>query len=111
MSLETLSNTQTRLTEAGFVADLTARGGQLHATPSGQTYDPADLVAAEIVRFEGDSDPADEAILVAVASREGKPIGTFTAPYGPEMSTDEGEVLRHLRRARASANGPAATGP
>lgn len=98
MSLETLSATQLRLTEAGFVDDLTARGGQLHATPSGQTFDPAELFAAEIARFEGDSDPGDEAILVAVASRDGTPIGTFTLPYGPEMSTDEGEVLRRLHR-------------
>ncbi len=108
MTLETLSATQQRLTKAGFGDDLTARDGELHATPSGRTFDPRELLAAEIVRFEGDSDPDDEAVLVAVATRDGEPIGTFTVPYGPNTSAEEAEVLRHLHRVVASPEEAAA---
>ena len=103
MTLETLSATQQRLSDAGFEDDLIARDGRLHATRSGQNFDPRELFAAEIVRFEGNSDPDDEALLVAVATRAGAPVGTFTVPYGPNTSADEAEVLRHLHRVVASA--------
>ncbi len=98
MTLETLSSTQRRLNAAGFVDDLTVRGDQLHGTPSGRSFDPKTLRAVEIVRFEGNSDPDDEALLVAVASLEGDPIGTFTVPYGPDASAAQADALRHLHR-------------
>ena len=102
MTLETLSAAQQRLTNAGFGGDLIARAGQLHEKLTNRSFDPLDVIGAEIERFEGDSDPYDEALLVAVATRDGEPIGTFTVPYGPDASADEAEVLRHLHRFVAS---------
>lgn len=101
MALETLSAAQLRLADAGFTDNLIARDGHLFATPSRRTLDPADLCAAEVVRFEGNSDPDDQAILIAVTNGEGEPVGTFTAPYGLGASSDEAAVLRQLKTSSA----------
>lgn len=98
MALETISEAHRRLAAAGFVADLTAVDGRLRSAGDGAEYDPSTLLAAEIARFEGVSDPDDEAVLVAVATRDHVPIGTFTVPYGPATSPAETEVLEHLHR-------------
>jgi len=103
MARESLSETQVRLADAGFGDDLVATGSRLRSTTIGVERDPATLKAGEIVRFEGVSDPDEEAVLVAVSTRGGVPLGTFTTPCGPWASADQGEILRHLHRVVLSA--------
>jgi hypothetical protein len=79
-----------------------AVGTLLHDPASGTDHDPATLKVVEIVRFEGTSDPSDEAVMVAVANRDGAPVGTFTTPYGPLASADEAAILAHLHRVIAT---------
>ena len=98
MTLETLSQAQNRLTTEGFIDDLIADDGKLRTAGTNTRHDVDDLVAAELIRFEGDSNPDDEALLVAIATRDGKPVGTFTVPYGPNTSADQSDILRHLHR-------------
>lgn len=103
-----MTDAQQRLTELGFVQQLLAKGGQLRVAGTTQQLRPADLMVTEVVRFEGNSDPADEAIILAVATRQGEPIGTVTTAYGPAASADEAEVLGHLHRVFVSAEERAA---
>jgi len=103
MALESLSEAQRRLADAGFGDDLVAAGSRLRSATTGAEHDPATLKAAEIVRFEGVSDPDDEALLIAVSTREDVPLGTFTTPYGSSASTEQAEILRHLHRVVVSA--------
>lgn len=77
-------------------------GVALHDSSTGRDFEPAALEVIELVRFEGTSDPGDEAILLAVATRDGAPVGTFTAPFGPTASAEEAEVVRHLHRVIAT---------
>ncbi len=110
MALDTLSETQRRLADAGFVADLTASGKVLHDSKRGVDYEPDALRVMELVRFEGQSDPGDEALLLAVATRDGTPVGTFTTPFGPNASAEEAEIVRHLHRVVATDEETAAHG-
>ncbi len=98
MALETLAEATRRLGEAGFVEQLVADDGRLRSIGSGVSFEPSDVVVAEVGRFEGASDPADEALVLAIATREGRPVGTLTAAYGPNATAQEAEVLRHLHR-------------
>lgn len=103
MPLETMAHALRRLHEVGFTDDLVADDdGGLRSVATGDRLDPGTLLAVEIVRFEGASDPDDEAVVVAVASRDGVPLGTFTSPYGPGASAAEARVLEHLHRTVAS---------
>jgi hypothetical protein len=97
MGRETLSAAQERLAEAGFVEDLVADGSMLRATGSGQTFDPGDLAVVEAGRFEGESDPDGEAILFALTTSNGEPIGTYTA-RGPITGTEDAAIVERLHQ-------------
>jgi hypothetical protein len=103
MAMETMTEALARLDAAGFGDDLVVAGSELRRAAAGEALDPSTLRAVEIVRFEGASDPDDEAVVVAVATRAGVPVGTLTLPYGPGASTDEAAVLKHLHRTLVDA--------
>jgi hypothetical protein len=69
----------------------------LRAVGSGERHDPADLAVVETVRFEGPSDPADEAIVFALTTAAGEPVGTFTA-LRPEAGPDDADIVERLHR-------------
>jgi hypothetical protein len=94
--VETLSEALARLADAGFRDDLVVEDGGLRAVDGHRSYHPEDLVVAEIVRFEGDSNPDDEAIVFALSAADGTPLGTYTTPYGPSLDAADVEVITHL---------------
>ena len=99
MSLEPLRPVQARLEAAGFVAYMVAFEGLLHAAGSETYYQPSDLRVVETARFEGTSDPDEEAILMALATVQGEPVGLYVTPYGPGMPADDVTVVQQLRDA------------
>ena len=98
MALESLSHVQDRLGQRGFGHTLVATEFGLRDLTTGLDHEPDQLQVAETVRFEGASDPDDEAILLAIATRDGHPLGTFTTPYGRQASAAQAYLLRHLHR-------------
>jgi len=87
------------------LARLEARGFQqaFRATPEGELEAageppilPETLVIEETVRFEGDSDPEDQAVLFALRSRDGRVRGTFVAGYGPQVEPACAAVMHRL---------------
>lgn len=98
MTMETLAEAHDRLGDAGFVEQLVADSGELRSTATGRRYEPSDVTVAEIVRFEGASDPGDEALVLAIATHDGDPVGTITTAFGPNATAEQVEVLSHLHR-------------
>ena len=98
-AMETLSEAIGRLTDAGYVHDLRADGGQLVCDRCGSRFDPSEMIIDEIVRFEGMSDPDDQAILYALGDGSGS-VGLYAAAYGAGASTDEIAVSRALPNRR-----------
>jgi hypothetical protein len=97
MDVEALSAALERLGGAGFTNDLVADGAALRSVTSGETYGPGALRIIETVRFEGMTDPDDEAIVFALATVAGEPVGTWTVPYGPAASAEEAAIETELR--------------
>jgi hypothetical protein len=60
-------------------------------------------------RFEGPSDPSDEAIVLGVRCTEWGAKGVIVSAYGPEADPEETAILTAL--ARRSSTGPGRTGP
>jgi hypothetical protein len=56
---------------------------------------PEDLVVREVVRFEGASDPDEEAAIFALECDCGIK-GTYTVTYGPAMSSEDADVVPRL---------------
>lgn len=99
--METESEAIERLTGAGFERNLwidddgrVTSGGNTGDTGD-TTWDPADLTVSETVRFEGTSNPDDEAILLAI-SLGGEPLGVLSTPYGPDVSAPQADAIRQL---------------
>ena len=82
-----------RLRDAGYELDLRAvAGGRLRCPACGRLVHGSEVTVTETVRFEGISNPDDQAILDAVITPCGH-RGLFSAAYGVYASADDVEVL------------------
>ena len=98
LPMETLTEAMHRLRANGYVHDLrAAQGGQLRCRTCESLNDPESVSIAETVRFEGDSNPDDEAILIAI-SCPGGCLGQFSAAFGPTAAALDTKVLQRLAR-------------
>lgn len=86
--METLSQATTRLANAGFGEHYLAREGRLVCGRCHDSHDPADMNVIEIVRFEGESDPGDEAVVYALDAGCGH-RGLYVAAFGPDATADD----------------------
>ena len=58
-------------------------------------FNPEDFEIVEVYRFEGNSDPADEAIVYAIESNKGHK-GVLVNGYGPSSETIGSEIAKKL---------------
>jgi hypothetical protein len=94
--METVGETVDRLTRAGYVDQFRATARGLR-DGGGTEHDPEHLVVDEYVRFEGTSDPDDEAIVFALRDPRSELRGTYAVPYGPSMGPADAEMVRRLQ--------------
>lgn len=97
-AMETLSEAITRLVDAGYVHDFRPVGHQLVCGRCEARFDPAEMTVDEVVRFEGVSDPDDQAILFALGSGPGQ-RGVFSSAYGVGASSADIAILLALQNA------------
>ena len=85
-----------RLQALGYDLALRAGpGGRLHCPICDSAVDASIAVVDETVRFEGDSNPEDESVLVAL-TLPCRHRGLYSAPYGMAAPPDDAAVLRAL---------------
>lgn len=94
--METLGEAMARLEGLGFRDGFHPRPGGLLASGDGVAHAPEELVVEEVVRFEGTSDPEDEAILFALRTRDDAVRGTFVTAYGTSADPDGAAAMRRL---------------
>ena len=61
----------------------------------GDKFNPDDFEITEVYRFEGNSDPADEAVVYAIESNKGQK-GVLVNGYGPSSDELSGEMAKKL---------------
>lgn len=102
--LETLTDALARCVRAGFGDSFQARHGELFALTGGRRLAPEALRVREIVRFEGESDPGDAAVLFALSSADGAIRGTLVAGYGASADPETAAAIARLdARSRSRA--------
>ena len=89
-----------RLTRAGYSDTFRGEAGGVRALKAGHVHRPEDLVVESIDRFEGISDPEDEAIVLAVRCPGDGCRGTYTVPYGKNMPPIDGDLIARIPDAR-----------
>jgi hypothetical protein len=98
--METMTEATKRLGEEGYGAQFLIRDDKVECRSCDCSVGPDELTVDETVRFEGMSDPGDESVLFAITADCGHK-GTLIATYGPDMSSEEVEIVSHLHnRAR-----------
>ena len=95
-TLEPMRCAIARLERAGYREAFRARSEGFLELQTGRVHRPEDLIVDEIVRFEGESDPDDEAVLYALRSRDDEVRATFVASYGPRADPISAQLLRRL---------------
>ena len=98
--METLAQAVDRLTAAGYQDDFRAECGGLRAVGTGCLHEPESLVIEEVVRFEGASDPEDEAVLFALRCETHGTRGTYVVAYGPSVDPLDAEMVHRLTDGR-----------
>ena len=94
--METLVEAMERLRSIGYVNDFSATsGGHLRCEVCRSNHDAATISIIETVRFEGDSNPDDESILLALECECGA-LGQYTAAFGPDTPAEDALVLHSL---------------
>lgn len=97
--METMLEAIERLRANGYRGDFVAApGGKLRCRQCGEASHAATMTVDETVRFEGDSNPDDEAILVALTTPCGR-HGLYTAAFGPDTPPEDSLVLQALASA------------
>jgi hypothetical protein len=94
--METLSEAIERLRRSGYHDSFRAEAAGIRALAAGRLYAPEELAIDEVVRFEGPTDPGDEAILFALRSSDGAVRGTFVSGYGTAVDPLDAELVRRL---------------
>ncbi|GAA4318224.1 hypothetical protein GCM10023149_16210 [Mucilaginibacter gynuensis] len=90
---ETVSEAIRKLRADGFVSDFNISGTFVNS--GSKTFTADELEIIDLYRYEGVSDPADEALVFALATSCGNK-GILVTGYGPSVSDDEAKVIQHL---------------
>ncbi|HMR95948.1 MAG TPA: hypothetical protein PKE05_10440 [Microthrixaceae bacterium] len=97
-----LAQTVDDLSARGWDAEFAAvEGGLLTCGLCGDTLSPTEVHIDSVYRFEGQSDPDDQAAVFALTCHCGC-RGIYVIAYGPSMSGADADVVSHLSRRTAS---------
>lgn len=82
VNLKTLVSCMNTLHADGFKENFMVKHGAMQALDSGKSYSPSEVKILNFYRFEGESDPADNAILYVLETKDGV-RGLLSDAYGP----------------------------
>ncbi|WP_118193571.1 hypothetical protein [Albibacterium indicum] len=87
-SMTPLSLVMNRLNEKGYGNEFKIGRDGAYLEGNSKRYNPDELTIVKTYRFEGDSDPADMAVLYAIESGDGK-TGMILNAYGTYSDQDQ----------------------
>lgn len=93
---ETVSEAVNELAAMGYGDDLRFDDGVLRCSRCGETHPSQDADVEQVRRFEGQSDPADEAIVLALRCPHCGAGGVLVSPYGPDADPSLAEAFTYL---------------
>jgi len=93
--LNTLVDCVNSLVLKGFTEDFKAKENGLQSLATKKVYKPGQVKILNFYRFEGNSDPADNSILYAVETEDGK-RGTLVDAYGPYSDSNVTKFMNEV---------------
>ncbi|MEW6468885.1 MAG: hypothetical protein AB1458_08175 [Bacteroidota bacterium] len=102
--MDTLVTCLNLLNQSGFDKQFKATKDGLQELSSMKVYRPENIKVLNFYRFEGISDPADNAILYAIETDDGT-RGTLVDAYGPYSDTRVTEFMQKVEEIHKKAKG------
>ncbi len=93
---DTLSEAVNGLKQRGYTIDFNVKDNFVICNTTPLSLSPDEFEIAEFYRFEGNTDPADEAVVYAIESKHGHK-GILVNGYGAEADAVGGELVKKLR--------------
>lgn len=91
-NLKPMSEVVKELKDQGYVIDFLYKDNKLFTSDKKKSYEAGEITIQDEYRFEGDSDPADMAILYAIETVSGDK-GTVVDSYGSDSSVELEDFL------------------
>lgn len=95
---DTLSSATTALQTRGYTLNFNLSNDHLHCAEANLQLFPQDFHIDEVYRFEGATDPADEAVVYAVSSEKFNVKGVLVDGYGVSGGAVSAEIMAKLTR-------------
>jgi hypothetical protein len=92
---DTVAEAVNGLKQRGYSIDFNLEQDQLICEKTPVSLRPSEFEITEVYRFEGNSDPADEAIVYAIESRHGQK-GVLVNGFGVSAETIGEEMVKKL---------------
>ncbi|SFP94626.1 phosphoribosylpyrophosphate synthetase [Hymenobacter arizonensis] len=96
-TLPTLLETLAHLKKEGYTEDFNLHGAYRASQRSAIQLAPDEFVVDQHFRFEGPTDPADEAVVYAISSAKFKLKGTLVNGYGVYSDQAADRIIRAIR--------------
>ncbi len=93
--LKTLVSCCNMLEKQGYSTQFKASPSGLKSLTTDKMYTPQDVKIVNFYRFEGESNPSDNAILYAIETTDGDK-GTLTDAYGPYSDTNVTNFIKQV---------------
>jgi len=93
--MKTLVTTLNKLVQEGFTEDFKASEMGLLSLQGEHKYSPEEVHVVDFFRFEGESDPADNAIVYAIETNDGTK-GTLTDAFGPYADASVTKFMKQV---------------
>ena len=93
--LKTLVSCLNSLQKKGYTEDYKVTESGLKSIQSSKIYSPKDISGVNFYRFEGNSDPADNSILYAIDTNDGR-HGTLVDAYGPYADSKVASFMQQV---------------
>lgn len=89
------------LTAQGYADTFRAEGCGLRAAAFARCcHPPEEILVERVYRFEGDSTPDEQTIVLGLRCVPDGHAGTYVVPHGPLLSARDAEILPRLRDVR-----------
>lgn len=92
---DTITEAVSELKKRGYTFDFNIRDNRLACDHLGNHFGHEDFEIIEVYRFEGPSDPADEAVVYAIEAPSGA-LGILVNGYGTYADGDNTAFLQQL---------------
>lgn len=95
--MKSLATCLNRMVSDGYTENFTISEQGLSSIEHNQVYGPDEIQVVNFYRFEGESDPADNAILYIIETNDGV-RGTLVDAYGPYSDSPVGQFMQSVTR-------------